>query len=40
MTDSTAELLAELMRARVLFQARTIAMVIGAPMPRPEGFKR
>lgn len=40
MTDSVAELLADLARARALFQARTIAAVIGAPMPKPEDFKR
>lgn len=31
--EGTQQLLSELNRAKVLFQARTVAMVIGAPMP-------
>lgn len=34
------EVTAELTRAKALFQARTVAMVVGAPMPDPAAFRR
>jgi hypothetical protein len=36
---SNADVLAELARVKVLFQARTIAAIIGAPPPAPEAFR-
>lgn len=35
-----AEVLADLARVKALFQARTIAAILGAPPPKPEDFKR
>ena len=37
---SNAALLADLARAKALFQARTIAAVLGVPPPAPEAFRR
>lgn len=38
--DRGNEVTAELARVKALFQARTVAMVVGAPMPDPEAFRR
>lgn len=35
MSADTQAILADLLRVKVIFQARTIAAVIGAPLPTP-----
>lgn len=38
--ETSDPLLAELARVAALFQARALAAHIGAPMPKPEDFKK
>ena len=37
---SNADVIADLTRAKALFQARTIAAVLGVAPPAPEAFRR